>query len=118
MTNPGLGGIERASAQFFEISGYASTGASQDEWIKAQLAAALPTIAADMLQHESEAGLCPLADVANYLLRILHIISRFSSQVAYGDFVHDYAKNNLELLVEQDDGSITNYLDEKHQALK
>jgi hypothetical protein len=117
-----MSGYDPATSRFFECSRAGGATYPRHEWITERLAAVMPTIVSQLPQHDSEAGSCPLTEVGDYLLRVLHIISQFSTRMAYGgpdgDFVDDYASSNLKLLVHYDDGSLTNYLDEKHQTLK
>ncbi|KAF7550306.1 hypothetical protein G7Z17_g5793 [Cylindrodendrum hubeiense] len=114
------------AARFFNAalnSGHSSaaTGSGPGpgvEWLDQRLRTTLPLIATEMVIRPGPIGLCPLKDLGEYILTILHMLSSFTDDLVHGHFVHDYATSNLDLLVNLDDGSITDYLDTKHETLR
>jgi hypothetical protein len=92
-------------------------GDAEETWIERRLRAELPQITTQLWQGHAP-GACPLADIGDYLLRILQITSCFSNSIIYGNFIHDHTTSRLAMLVDEDDGSTTDYLDIKHEALK
>ena len=79
-----------------------------------RLAAALAAIGTPQADHQP--GICPLTDLGYYLVRVTYIISQFSRQMAAEDMV-DYAQSVSSWLAENDDNSLTEYLEEKLDAL-
>ena len=86
-------------------------------WLESRLQAELPQILPQLLAGAPVSG-CPLADIGEYLLRLLQIVSQFAHNIAFGKFVREYATSRLESLLDDDDGTATDYLHGKHEALK
>lgn len=88
-----------------------------ETWLEERLQHALPRILPD-LRTSAVTGQCPLSDVGEYVLGMLQVVSHFANTIAYGNFVHEYAAERLQTLLDEDDGSATDYLSGKHDTLK
>jgi len=88
-----------------------------ETWIERRLRSELPQILTQLWEGHPP-NICPLADIGEYFLRVLQIITQFANVIAYGNFIHEHATSRLQSLLDEDDGSNADYLDGKHEALK
>lgn len=63
-------------------------------------------------------GACLLADLGNYIIQIIDILSQIASALAFGNYIPDYTREKAIELASEHDLRTTDYLDEKHVALK
>ncbi len=106
--------INAAAVQSLHFIGRESAG---ETWIERRLRSEFSQITTQLWEGHPP-DVCPLADIGEYVLRVVQIISRFTNVIAYGDFIHEHVTSRLPSLLDEDDGSATDYLDGKHEALK
>ncbi|KAG8531734.1 uncharacterized protein KY384_003366 [Bacidia gigantensis] len=93
-------------------------GAAKETWLDGALRTEFPRIAAEAKAREDYfPELCPLADVGQYIVRVLQILSKLTDHLINGSFVGNYVNGKLSSLIDEDDGSVSEYIDDKHQAL-
>lgn len=90
---------------------------SESTWFEEQLLKDLPQLASSTPWPSSPSG-CPLADMGNYLVRVLHILAAAAESLLSGDFISHHIDEKLNDLVAEDDLHTANLLDDKHAALK
>lgn len=104
------------AANFFESI---RLGETEDTWLENCFRAELPAILTGITGRKDYVrDICPLADIGEYILRVLQIHSLFANHLIYGPFIREHTSSKLATLVDEDDGSTIDYIDSKHQALK
>lgn len=86
-------------------------------WFEEQLLKDLPHLASKAPWPSSPSD-CPLADVGNYLVRVLHILATVAENLLRAEFISAHVDAKLVELVAEDDLYSANLLDDKHAALK
>lgn len=86
-------------------------------WIEERLLSELPRIATDMPWPTAHTG-CLLADIGNYLVRILHVLASFAENLLDEKLISGYIDARIQELAAEDDLSTANYIDDKHVALQ
>jgi hypothetical protein len=61
---------------------------------------------------------CPLTDIGNYLLRVLHVLATFSESLVMGDVISKHIDEQTGELEAEVDCHTANLLDDKHKALR
>jgi hypothetical protein len=89
----------------------------ESTWFEEQLLKDLPHLASSAPWPSSPSG-CPLADMGNYLVRVLHILAATAENLLRADFISHHIDERLDELVAEDDLHTANLLDDKHAALK
>ena len=88
-------------------------------WLEHLFRSELPGIVPKVGRRKNyRPGVCPLADIGEYILRVLTIHTHFTNHLIHGSFIGNHIESRLASLINEDDGSATDYLEEKHQALK
>ena len=105
-----------AATDFFESI---RVGGAEAVWLEDRLRSELPHIIPKVQVREYYIpDICPLADIGEYIMRVLQIHTHFANHLIHGSFIHDHIESIATNLIDEDDGSTTDYLDGKHQALK
>lgn len=86
-------------------------------WVEQQLLSKLPDITADAPWPGAPTG-CLIADIGNYLVRLLHILATFAQSLLSKDLISAHIDEKIQDLVAEDDLHTANFLDDKHAALK
>jgi hypothetical protein len=89
----------------------------ESTWVEEQLLKDLPNLASSAPWPSSPSG-CPLADMGNYLVRVLHILAAAAENLLKTDFISHHIDERLDDLVAEDDLYTANLLDDKHAALR
>ena len=90
-----------------------------ETWLEDLFHAELPDIATRVQGSQNYVPhVCPLADIGEYILRVLQIHSQFANYLIHSNLIPNHISSKSATLVDEDDGSSTDYLDEKFQALK
>ena len=88
-------------------------------WLDGALRNEMPRIAAQVQTRDDYvAELCPMADIGEFIIRALKILSRIAEHFVRGSFVIDHVKSRATDLVDVDDGTSATYLNDKLEALK
>jgi hypothetical protein len=61
---------------------------------------------------------CPLTDIGNYLLWVLHVLATFSESLVMGDVISNHIDEQTGELEAEVDCHTANLLDDKHKALR
>lgn len=90
---------------------------SPPAWIEELLLSELPRIAIGMPWPTAPTD-CLLADIGNYLVRILQVLASFAEKLLEEKLVSGYMDARIQKLAAEDDLSTANYIDDKHAALQ
>jgi hypothetical protein len=106
--------LDASTLHFFE---QIRLDSSQPTWIEERLLSELPRIAAGMPWPTAPTG-CLLADVGNYLIRILHVLASFAENLLEEKLISGYIDARIQDLAAEDDLSTANYIDDKYAAIQ
>ncbi|KAH8810704.1 hypothetical protein F5884DRAFT_258903 [Xylogone sp. PMI_703] len=109
--------FDAATLQFFTRIRLDDQGQRTGTWFEEQLLEELPRLASQAPWPSSPSG-CPLADMGNYVVRVLHILATAAENLLSGDFISRHIDERMDDLVAEDDLHTADFLDNKHAALK
>jgi hypothetical protein len=103
--------MSQAPSRFFWTAGFDGT------WIEKLLQDELPHLHASLWPNE-HADVCPLMDMGEYCLRIIHLLVHFLERPVLNDKLRSHVTTKIGHLANRDDGSATIYLEDKQEALR
>lgn len=108
--------FDTSTQQFLEdLDPYIHAGT----WIRERLHRELPRIISSAPRlHEPSGCNCLVADMGDFLLRVLHVLASFATSLLQSDLISTYIDGKLEELTAEDDLHSASHLDDKHAALK
>jgi hypothetical protein len=89
----------------------------EPNWIDQHLMANFPGLSTTGGWPVSLSG-CPLTDIGNYLLRVLHVLATFSESLVMGEVISKHIDERTRELDAENDCHTANLLDDKHEALR
>jgi hypothetical protein len=89
----------------------------EPNWIDQHLMANFPGLSTTGGWPVSLSG-CPLTDIDNYLLRVLHVLATFSESLVMGEVISKHIDERTRELDAENDCHTANLLDDKHEALR
>lgn len=105
--------------RIFEPFGVVRSSESEVSWVHEWWDAEKPSIISSVTGltdgHDSKYQMDVLGA---RLVDSLQVLSRFAEILVNGHFISEHIDRNLEDLVEEDDGSLLDYIDSKNEALR